>query len=265
IDDLRMRRFDRGKIRRAAVGLKEAVHHGVAAAGGQIQRQAFAAAGLVQLREHVAAVGVAAVDLVDDDDPAQLALARELHEALRERVDAVHGTDHDGHRLHRLEHRQRLAEEVRIAGRVDEVDVDAVEVEAADRGVERVLQAPPCGSKSDTVLPRARLPRLRIAPACSSSVSTSEVLPAPACPTSAMLRMPDVVYPMADAPRHVGPAPHEHHRYGKSLLRKGCPRLLAARTMQGKMSDFPPDEARKRRAWQKIQRQLDEALDASFP
>src|SRR5213595_1724445 len=97
-----------------------------------------------------------------------------------------------------------------------------------------------CGSKSDTVLPRARLPRLRIAPACSSSVSTSEVLPAPACPTSAMLRMPDVVYPMADAPRHVGPAPHEHHRYGKSLLRK-------------------------RRAWQKIQRQLDEALDASFP
>ena len=142
VDDLRMRRIDRGEIRLAAVGLKEAVHHGVAAAGGQIQRQAFAAAGLVQLREHVAAVGVAAVDLVDDDDPAQLALARELHEALRERVDAVHGTDHDGHRLHRLEHRQRLAEEVRIAGRVDEVDVDAVEVEAADRGVERVLQAP---------------------------------------------------------------------------------------------------------------------------
>src|SRR5437588_10624829 len=132
-----------------------------------------------------------------------------------------------------------------------------------------------CGSKSDTVLPRARLPRLRIAPACSSSVSTSEVLPAPACPTSAMLRMPDVVYPMADAPRHVGPAPHEHHRYGKSLLRKACPRLLAARTMQGnrrrleasesKMSDSPPDEARKLRAWQKIQRQLDEALEASFP
>src|ERR1700682_1500430 len=57
-----------------------------------------------------------------------------------------------------------------------------------------------CGSKSDTVVPRARLPRARIAPACSSSVSRSEVLPAPACPTSAMLRMPEVVYPMADAP-----------------------------------------------------------------
>src|SRR2546430_7082410 len=122
-----------------------------------------------------------------------------------------------------------------------------------------------CGSKSDTVVPRAWPPRVRIAPACSSSVSTSEVLPAPACPTSAMLRMPAVVYPMADAPRQDGPAPHERHRYRKSLLHKGCLRLLAARTMQGKMSDSPPDEARKRRAWQKIQRQLDEALEASFP
>ena len=30
------------------------------------------------------------------------------------------------------------------------------------------------------------------------------------------------------------------------------------------MSDSP-DEARKRRGWEKVQRQLDEALDASFP
>ena len=31
------------------------------------------------------------------------------------------------------------------------------------------------------------------------------------------------------------------------------------------MSDSPPDDVRKRRAAQKIQRQLDEALAASFP
>jgi len=31
------------------------------------------------------------------------------------------------------------------------------------------------------------------------------------------------------------------------------------------MSDAPPDQERKRRGSQKIQRQLDEALDASFP
>ncbi len=30
------------------------------------------------------------------------------------------------------------------------------------------------------------------------------------------------------------------------------------------MSDSP-DEARKRRGWEKVQRQLDEALDATFP
>jgi hypothetical protein len=31
------------------------------------------------------------------------------------------------------------------------------------------------------------------------------------------------------------------------------------------MTDSPPDEARKRRDWLKIQRQLDEALAATFP
>src|SRR5215467_3444814 len=68
------------------------------------------------------------------------------------------------------------------------------------------------GSKSETVVPRARLPRLRVAPACSSRVSTSEVLPAPACPTSAMLRMPEVVYPMAAAPPVKEPAARGQHR-----------------------------------------------------
>src|SRR5256885_13705804 len=65
VDDLRMRRIDRGEIRLAAVGLKEAVHHGVAAAGGQIQRQALAAPGPVELRQHPAAGGVAAGELVE--------------------------------------------------------------------------------------------------------------------------------------------------------------------------------------------------------
>src|SRR6266576_2861090 len=103
-----------------------------------------------------------------------------------------------------------------------------------------------CGSKSDTVVPRARLPRARIAPACSSSVSRSEVLPAPACPTSAMLRMPDVVYPMTDAPRLDGPAPHEHHRYDKSLLRQGCLPLLGAGTMRGNEPIWPGRPGRAR-------------------
>src|SRR5262252_6364536 len=80
------------------------------------------------------------------------------------------------------------------------------------------------GSKSETVVPRARLPRPRVAPACSSSVSTSEVLPAPACPTSAMLRMPEVVYPMTVAPPAKKPAAHGQHR---------PPRAYSARPARG--------------------------------
>ena len=121
--------------------LEEAVHHGITAAGGQIQRQALGPERFAQLLQHVGAVRIAAVDLVDDDQAAQFALARKLHQPLRERIDAAHRAHHDGHRLDRLEHRQRLAEEVRVAGRVDDVDVHALVVEAADGGVERVLQA----------------------------------------------------------------------------------------------------------------------------
>ena len=85
---------------------------------------------------------IAAVDLVDDDQAAQLALARELHQTLREGVQAGGRAHDDGDRLDGLEHRKRLAEKVRITRGVDEVDVSAVVVEAADRAVERVLQAP---------------------------------------------------------------------------------------------------------------------------
>src|SRR6516164_7700407 len=81
------------------------------------------------------------------------------------------------------------------------------------------------GSKSETVVPRARLPRLRVAPACSSSVSTSEVLPAPACPTSAMLRMPEVVYPMTVAPPAKETGGARATPASESLLRQTCRRL----------------------------------------
>ncbi len=46
-----------------------------------------------------------------------------------------------------------------------------------------------CGSKSHTVVPRASDPLDRMAPDCASKASASSVLPAPAWPTNAMLRM----------------------------------------------------------------------------
>ena len=87
-----------------AVRLEEAVDHGIAAAGRQVERQAFRSEGLAQLLQHIRAVCVAAVDLVDHDQAAQFALARELHEALGEAVDAAGSAHHDGDRLDRLQH-----------------------------------------------------------------------------------------------------------------------------------------------------------------
>ncbi len=82
-----------------------------------------------------------AVDLVDYDEATQFALARELHEAMCQGVDAIDGAHDDGDRLHGFEHRQGATEEIRIAGRVDEIDVSGFEIETADGGIEGVLQA----------------------------------------------------------------------------------------------------------------------------
>src|SRR5215472_3132679 len=133
------------------------------------------------------------------------------------------------------------------------------------------------GSKSETVVPRARLPRLRVAPACSSSVSVIEVLPAPAGPTSAIFLMPEVAFPMAAAPGSYGystPA-LEHHRCLKAYSR-GVPAATRRSTMRQNAAerreevrmpdDRPPEAApEQRRRSEKIQRQLDEALEDSFP
>ena len=193
VDDLRVRRLDRGEVGRPSVRLEEAVHHRIPAPGRQVERQALAAKVLAQLLQHFRAVRILAVDLVDDDEAAQVALARELHETLGKGVHAARGAHHHDDRLDRLQYRERLAESMRLMCTSWQSKLQmAVSSECCRRFS--------CGSKSDTVVPRARLPRLRVTPACRSSVSSREVLPAPACPTSAIFRIPAVVYPMAKAP-----------------------------------------------------------------
>ena len=49
-----------------------------------------------------------------------------------DRFDSHRGIDHDGDRLDGAQHRKRAAEEVRIAGRVDQVEVQTLVVEGAD-------------------------------------------------------------------------------------------------------------------------------------
>ena len=113
VDDPGVRLLDRGKIGRLAVVMEKAVDDPRAAAGGQVDRQALAAELLADLLQHRFGVRLAGVDLVDDDDPAQAAVAGRVHHALRHRLDAGDRAHDDGRGLDRLEDRQRAADEIR--------------------------------------------------------------------------------------------------------------------------------------------------------
>ncbi len=113
VDDLGVRGRHRGEVGLRLAGREEAVDDAAAAVGRQVERQALAAERFAQLGQHLLGLRVLAVDLVDDDEAAQLAVAREFHHALRDRLDAVDGADDDRGGLHRFEHAQRAPGEVR--------------------------------------------------------------------------------------------------------------------------------------------------------
>ena len=140
VDDLGVRRLDGREIRRLAARLVEAVDDRLAAVGRQVERQAGLAEGLADVGQHLLGARLAAVDLVDDDQPAQAARLREFHHALGHRLDAVHRAHHDHRGLDRLEGAEAAAEEVGIPRGVDDVDPPPLGLEAADRRVERVEQ-----------------------------------------------------------------------------------------------------------------------------
>ena len=140
--------------------------------------------------EHLRQVDVLGVDLVDDDEAAELALRRPVHHPRRDHLDAGLRVDDDGRGLDRVERADRLADEVGKPGRVD-------------RGGSRVSCVSRCstdarsecwyvfssGSKSLTVVPRSTVPASLMAPAFSSRASASVVLPEAPWPTSATVRM----------------------------------------------------------------------------
>ena len=140
VDDLGMRGSDRIEVGLRRAGFEEAVDDAAATVDGKIHRQALAAERFAQLRQHLLGPGVLAVDLVHDDQPAQLAVAREFHHALRDRLDAVDGADDDRGGFHRFEHAERAAGEVGITGRIEQVDATLADVEVDDGGVERMPQ-----------------------------------------------------------------------------------------------------------------------------
>ena len=69
---------------------------------------------------------VLAVDLVDDDDRAQVEFERLAQHEARLRHHAFGGIDQQQHALHHLQHALDLTAEIGVARRVDDVELDAV-------------------------------------------------------------------------------------------------------------------------------------------
>ena len=180
---------------RLARRIEKAIDDFLAAAGRQIDRQAFLAERALQVCEQTGQIDVLGVDLVDDDHAAQPAFARPLHHALGHHLDAVLRVDDHHGGLDRGQRVERLAEKIRIAGRVDQVDVRVAVGEVDDRAGERVLVLFFERSRSRTPwCPCRRCRAPESAPALYSSASASVVLPAAPWPTRAMVRIASVAY-----------------------------------------------------------------------
>ena len=140
VDDLGVRGFGRAEVRRAAPRLEETIDDLGTALGRQVERQALAPEHLAHLGECLLDTRLAAVDLVDDHDAAQLAFLGEGHHPLGDRFHARDGADHHADGLDGFENAQRSTDEVRKSRRVDQVDARITRLEGADRCVQGVLE-----------------------------------------------------------------------------------------------------------------------------
>ena len=142
LDECAVRRIDAAEIA-VARAVVEAVDHLGAARVGQVQRQALAAEGGLDVGQQRGKLRAGGVDLVDHQQAVEVALGGVVHHSHRHRVDAADfpagGVDHHHGGLHRLERRQCLADEVGRPGRVDHVNARAGMLEVHHRGIERVL------------------------------------------------------------------------------------------------------------------------------
>ena len=87
---------------------------------------------VVDLVQDLGGAGVAAVDLVDDDDRRQPRLERLAQDVARLGKGALRGVHEEEHAVDHLERALHLAPEVTVPGRVDDVDLG---VPVAHRGV----------------------------------------------------------------------------------------------------------------------------------
>ena len=140
-------------------------------------------------REQLGEVDVVGVELVDDEHAGQAALAGLVEHAARVDLDAVGGGDDDDRGLDGVQRAQGLADEVGLAGRVEQVDVLALVLEVQDAGVDRelvfVLLVVEVGDAGAVVDAAAAVDGLGL----EEQGVGQRGLAAARCPTRAMLRM----------------------------------------------------------------------------
>ncbi len=137
--------------------------------------------------------GVFAVDLVDHDDRAQVELERLLQNEARLRHDAFGGVDQQQHALHHLQHALDLAAEVGVAGRVDDVELDAAVANGRVLGENRNAALALERIGIEHARNRRSCPS-RKTPLCLSIASTSVVLPWSTWAMMATLRISERVF-----------------------------------------------------------------------
>ena len=197
--------FGRHRLRVVlAVGLvlegliREQVGHAVERrllADGQLEGSEARAERGPELVQHPVEVGPFLVLLVDEDHAGQPELDATAPDDLGLHLDAVDRAHHEDGQVGHAQSRLHLAHEVRVTGRVDEVDLVAFPLDGRDgqREGDPALDLLRLGVRDGrAVLHTADARGWR--PTGPSSASTSVVFPLPLCPTRATLRMFAVGY-----------------------------------------------------------------------
>jgi hypothetical protein len=92
--------------------------------------------------QHALVRGAGAVDLVHEDQRRNPQPLQGAHQDAGLRLDALHGRDDEHRPVQHAQHPLDLGDEVRVAGRVDQVDRDVVDRERDDGGLDRDAPLP---------------------------------------------------------------------------------------------------------------------------
>ena len=104
-----------------------------------VEQHALRAEHFVDRIDEAREVDVVGVELGDAEDAAEPGVARFLPHAPRVHLDPRMGVDRDHRRFDRPQSADRLADEVRVARRIDHVEPLARVIEMNDRGLDRML------------------------------------------------------------------------------------------------------------------------------